>query len=122
MRYRRVGCGRTFTRYPQGVDRNGHSVRLRALMSLMWAPGLSHRSGAHPLYAPECPAYRVSGWRAVQEADRAGARGMSERGVSDRTPVIDADEPIVKVRGKTKFVGFAANARSGELLGIDMLV
>ena len=24
-------------RYPQGVDRNGRSVRLRALMPLMWA-------------------------------------------------------------------------------------
>ena len=44
MRYRCVGCGRAFTHYPQGVDHGGHSVRLKALMSLMWALGLSHRS------------------------------------------------------------------------------
>ena len=44
MRYRCVGCKRTFAHYPQGVDRNGRSVRLRGLMSLMWALGLSHRS------------------------------------------------------------------------------
>lgn len=37
MRYLCVGCKRTFTRYPQDVDRNGRSVRLRALMPLMWA-------------------------------------------------------------------------------------
>ena len=38
------------------------------------------------------------------------------------TPVMGADETIVKVRGKAKLVGFVADAESGELLGIDMLV
>ena len=33
-----------------------------------------------------------------------------------------ADDTIVKVRGKAKLVGFVADAESGELLGIDMLV
>ena len=33
MRYRCVGCESTFTRYSQGVDCNGCSVRLIALMS-----------------------------------------------------------------------------------------
>lgn len=32
-----------------------------------------------------------------------------------------ADDTIVKVRGKAKLVGFAADAKSGDLLGIDML-
>lgn len=44
MRYLCVGCGRSFTRYPRMLDRNGCSVSLRALMSLIWALGLSHRS------------------------------------------------------------------------------
>ena len=44
MRYRCVGCGRAFTHYPQGVDRNGCSVRLSAAIALMWALGLSRRS------------------------------------------------------------------------------
>lgn len=38
------------------------------------------------------------------------------------TPVMGADETIVKARGKAKLVGFVADAESGELLGIDMLV
>lgn len=41
MRYRCVRYERAFTHYPQGVDRSGCSVRLRAVMSLMWVLGLS---------------------------------------------------------------------------------
>ena len=121
IRYLCVGCKSTFTHYPQDVDRNGCSVRLRALMSLMWALELSRRSALHPLSAPECPASRMSSWRTVQEAGRTAARGMSKR-VAGRTPVMGADETIVKVRGKAKLAGFVAEAESGELLGIDMPV
>ena len=46
---------------------------------------------------------------------------MSER-VAGGTPVIGADETIVKVLGKAKLVGFVADAESGGLLCIDMLV
>ena len=121
IRYLCVGCGRAFTHYPRGIDRNGRSVRLISLMSLMWAWGLSHRSVGCVLAALGCPASRMGGWRAVQEAGGAAARGMSERAASG-TPVIGADETIVKVRGKAKLVGFVADAESGELLGIDMLI
>ena len=34
--------------------------------------------------------------------------------------MISADETIVKARGKAKLVGFVADAKSGEPLGIDM--
>ena len=90
-------------------------------MSLMWALGLSHRSVRCALTALGCPAYRMSGWRAVQEAGKAAARGMSKR-ATGRTPVIGANEAIAKARGKVKLVGFMADAASGRLLGIDMLV
>ena len=110
-----------FTRYPQNVDRSGHSVGLRALMSLMWALAPSHRSVGCLLTALGCPASRMSGWRAVQEAGRAAARGMSERATC-KAPVIGVDETIVKARGKAKLVGFVADAASGDLLVIDMPV
>lgn len=42
--------------------------------------------------------------------------------MSSNAPVIGADETIVKVRGKAKLVGFAADAKSGKLLDIDMLM
>ena len=46
---------------------------------------------------------------------------MSKR-ATGRTPVMGVDETIVKVRSKAKLVGFVADAESGKLLGIDMLV
>ncbi len=73
MRYRCVGCKRAFTRYPQGVDCNGRSVRLRALM---WALGLSHRLVGCVLTALGQPASRISGWRTVQVAKGVGAGGL----------------------------------------------
>ena len=79
MRYRCADCKRSFTHYPQGVERNGRSIRLRALMSLMWALWLSDRSVGCVLTALGYPASRMSGWRAVQEAGKAAARSMSER-------------------------------------------
>ena len=73
MRYRCVGCKRIFTRYPQGVDRDGCGVRLRALM---WALGLSHRSVGCVLTALGQPASRICGWRAVQGGRGVGAGGL----------------------------------------------
>ena len=58
----------------------------------------------------------------MQEAGKAAARGMCKRAMNGRTPVMGADETIVKARGKAKLVEFVADAESGELLGIDMLV
>ena len=60
IRYLCVGCKRTFTHYLHGVDRNGCSVRMRVLMSLMWALGLSHRSVGRVLTALGCPVSRMS--------------------------------------------------------------
>ena len=76
MRYRCVGCKRALTQYPQGVDRDGCGVRLRALMSLMWPLGMSHRAAGCVLMALGQPASRISGWRAVQVAMGVGAGGL----------------------------------------------
>ena len=121
MRYRCVGCKRAFTRYLRGVDRIEQNINLRALMSLMWALGLSHRSVGCVLTALGCPTSRMSSWRAVQEAGRAAARGVSKC-ATGRTQVMGTDETIVKAPGKAKLVGFVADADNDELLGIDMPV
>ena len=42
--------------------------------------------------------------------------------MNGRTPMMGVDETIVKARGKAKLVGFVADAKSGDLLGIDMPV
>ena len=46
---------------------------------------------------------------------------MSKRATGE-TPVMGADETIVKARGKANIVGGMPDAKSGRLLGIDMPV
>ena len=67
LRYRCVDCKRTFRHYPDGVDRHDQSLRLRGLVALVWALGLSHRSVVHMLCALGCDLSRMSSWRDVQE-------------------------------------------------------
>ena len=105
IRYRCVDCKRLFAHYPRGVDHNGRSVRLMALMSLVWVLGLAYRSVGCVLTALGSPASRMSGWRAVQEAGRAAARGRSEN-AAGRTSVMGTDEAIVKVsKGQSQACG-----------------
>lgn len=47
---------------------------------------------------------------------------MRRCGMSGNASVMGADETIAKVRGKAKIVGSVADAESGELLGIAILV
>ena len=68
LRYRCVDCKRTFRHYPEGVDSHDQSLRLRGLVALVWALGLSHRSVSHMLGALGCGLSLMSSWRDVQEA------------------------------------------------------
>ena len=65
MRGRCVGRKRDIHALFTGYYRNGCSVRLRALRSLMWAFGMLHRLVDFVLTALGCPAPRMSGWRAM---------------------------------------------------------
>ena len=59
VRYKCADCGRTFRRYPSGVDGHPQSKRLRAVAALSWALGLSHRSVGHLLTALGCELARM---------------------------------------------------------------
>lgn len=120
LRYRCVECGRTFRHYPEGVDGHVQSKRLRALAALSWALGLSHRSVSDLLSSLGCGLSRMSSWRDVQEAGTKAVGGWLGR-MRGRVSVLGADETVVKVRGKRVVVGFATDAVSGGLLGIDIL-
>ena len=112
VRHRCVDCGRTFRRYPEGVDRHIQSKRLRALSALSWALGLSHRSVSDLLTALALS--RMSSWRDVQEAGVGAMRA--------RVEVLGVDETVVKLKGEKAVVGFVMDAERGRLLGIDLLV
>lgn len=120
IRYRCCDCGRTFRHYPQGVDHHDQSMRLRGLAALSWALGLSLRSVSHLLSALGCELSRMSVWRDVQEAGSNSLDGWlsKHRG---RVRLMGADETVVKVRGRRMVVGFATDAESGQLVGMDVL-
>ena len=121
IRYRCTDCLRTFRHYPEGVDRHDQSLRLRALGALSWALGLSLRSMSHLLAALGCCLSRMSVWRDVQESGSGALSGWlnSARG---HVRVVGADETVVRLRGKKTVVGFVTDAKSGQLVGMDVLV
>ena len=121
IRYRRVECGRTFRRCPDGVDGHDRSRRLRRLAALSWALGLSHRSVSHILRALGYELSPMGSWRDVQEAGLNAVGRLLGR-MRGKVSVMGADETVIKMRGNRTVVGFVADAGSGRLVGIDLLV
>ena len=121
VRYKCADCGRTFRRYPSGVDGHEQSKRLRAVAALSWALGLSHRSVGHLLTALGCELSRMSSWRDVQEAGVGAMRALGRR-VRERVEVVGADETMLKLKGEKVVAGFVVDADSGRLVGIDLLM
>ncbi len=121
IRYRCAGCLRTFRHYPEGVDSHDQSLRLRGLGALSWALGLSLRSVSHLLAALGCRLSRMSVWRDVRESGSGALNGWVNR-TRSRVRVMGADETVVELRGKKTVVGFVTDAKSGQLVGMDVLV
>ena len=119
-RYRCIDCKMTFRHYPDGVDRHDQSLRLRGLVALVWALGLSHRSVGHMLCALGCELSRMSSWRDVQEAGTGSGRWLSR--ARGRVRVMGADETVVKLRGEKVVVGVVTDAETGQIVGMDVLV
>ena len=121
IRYRCADCLRTFRHYPEGVDSHDQSLRLRGLSALSWALGLSLRSVSHLLAALGCCLSRMSVWRDVQESGSGALSGWVNR-TRGRVRVMGADETVVRLKGKKTVVGFVADAKSGQIVGMDVLV
>ena len=66
-RYRCCSCHRTFRHYPQGVDRADQTQRLRKLVAIFWALGLSLRGVVTMLGAFRVPLSHMTVWRDLQE-------------------------------------------------------
>lgn len=119
FRYRCADCGRTFRHYPQGVDSHDQSQRLRALVALLWALGLSHQSISYLLVALGAPIAKMTSWRDVQEAGLGAVRTLVR---PTAVTVMGADETVLKVKGKQRVVGLVVEPESGEVLGLELLI
>ena len=94
---------------------------MRGWVALAWALGLSLRSASRPLAAFGVSISRMSARRDVQEAGRNARRKQSGQ-ARGRVTVIGADETVVRVKAEKAVVGVAADAATGEVLGLDVLV
>ena len=94
---------------------------MRGWAALAWALGLSLRSASHLLAAFGVSISRMSVWRDVQEAGRNARRKQAGR-AGGQVKVIGADETAVRVKGVKKVVGVVADAETGQVLGLDVLV
>jgi transposase-like protein len=118
FRYRYDRCRRTFRHYPEGVDGHDQSQRLRALVALLWALGLSHQSISDVLVALGAPIAKMTSWRDVQEAGLGAARRLV---LPESVAVMGADETVLKVKGRQRVVGLVVEPGSGVVLGLELL-
>jgi len=78
-RYRCYDCQRTFRRYPAGVDRAGHSQRIRNLAALSCALGMSCREVGEVFSQLGVPLSRMTVWRDAQElVNRLEMQGQAD--------------------------------------------
>lgn len=118
LRYRCLGCGRTFRHYPEGVCSFRQSQRLMGLAALLWALGLSMSATSHVLHALEAGIHKSS---VLRDVHRAGLR-LQDRKVAGRVQVLGADETVMRIRGRATLLGFVTDAQTGRTIGVDLLL
>ena len=118
LRYRCLGCGRTFRHYPEGVCAYRQSQRLMGLAALLWALGLSMSATSHVLHALEAGIHKSS---VLRDVHRAGLR-LQDRKVVGRVRVLGADETVMGIRGQATLLGFVTDAQTGKTVGVDLLL
>ena len=94
---------------------------MRGWVALAWALGLSPRSASRLLAAFGVAESRMSARRDVQEAER-NARRKQAGGARGRATVTGADKTVVRVKGEKTVVGAVADAATGQVLGLEVLV
>lgn len=124
-RYDCLRCGRTFRAYPQGINADQTSVRLKGLAVLFYIMGLSYGAVSLVLTALGHPLGKTAVYEAVQAAGEkvSGLRREEVRVSTVRTLVaaLGADLTSVKCQGAWLTVGVTSDAIAGTTLTIDLL-
>ncbi len=116
VRYKCVGCNRTFRHYPQGVTARDQSQRTVVLAALMYGLGLSCSASSHLLRAVGADIGKMSVWRDAQQAGE-----VLRNRPGGKVTALGVDETVFRVRGREVVVGFVTDARSGRCLGFEIL-
>lgn len=122
-RYTCARCGRTFRVYPQGVSKGAQqSKRLRAMTVLLYVLGLSYGAVEDFVNGLGSGVGKTTVYNNVQAAGEL-ARDKQQAHVKrgGKRAVIGADGTFVKVKGANVGIEVVVDARTGELLGLDIL-
>ncbi len=119
-----VRCKRTFRVYPQGVSKGAQqSARLKGMSVLLYVLGLSYGAVADFLTALGLEIGKTTVYENVQAAgmkSRQRQRQAVER--SEKRAVIGTDGTYVKVKGEKVGLQVVVDDRTGDLLGLDLIV
>ena len=116
QRHRCKNCGKMVTARPKGVGRTQRSHSFMAVLGVLYALGLSHRSIEMVVGLSGHSVDRMSSWRDLQRMGKVVRRRLP-RGTEAR--VVGVDKTWVKVRGKLSPVGVVADL-GGRTLGIEL--
>jgi transposase-like protein len=124
-RYDCLRCGRTFRVYPQGINADQTSARLKGLAVLFYIMGLSYGAVSLVLTALGHPLGKTAVYEAVQAAGQkvSGLRREEVQVSTVRALVaaLGADLTSVKCQGEWLTVGVTSDAIAGTTLTIDVL-
>ena len=117
-------CKRTFRVYPQGVSKGAQqSARLKGMSVLLYVLGLSYGAVADFLTALGLEIGKTTVYENVQAAGMKSRQCQSqavER--SKKRTVIGTDGTYVKVKGEKVGLQVVVDDRTGDLLGLDLIV
>jgi transposase-like protein len=117
VRYRCVGCGRTFRHYPDGVTAKDQSQRTVVLAALCYGLGLSCSASAQLLGGLGVAVCAMTVWRDAQAAGETLRRTRP----AGRVRVLGADETVYRVKGQETVVGFVTDGQTGTTLDFEVL-
>ena len=122
LRYECLKCHRTFRVYPQGVQADHVSQRIKGMGVMLYILGLSYGATSIMLNALGVYLSKTSVYRAVQETGEA-VPGMKQSAILSgyKTKAIGADLTSVKCKGKWLSIGVVVDPTNGYVLSIDHL-
>jgi transposase-like protein len=122
LQYQCEDCGASVTVTPPGLAPGGrHSERTKVLSVVLWGLGLSFRDAARVMKGLGVPISHVEIIFNVREMGAAAMARQKKARTRIKTPVLGADETLVKLSGNGVTLGFLTNPETGEIVGIEIL-
>ena len=122
VQYQCEACGASLTICPPGVKYGcRHSARSKGLSVVLWGLGLSYADVSRLMKALHLPISDVGVLYNVRAMGAEAMKRQKQLAGRIKTPVLGADETLVKLSGNGVTVGFLTDPASGEIVGMEIL-